>query len=657
MFLPLEMQKAIIGVHESYQDLIIATLHEAGIMQIINIWDSESDISATLQEAERPSDIDRCTEELRKVAAILDVLHGSHDDTPRTIREVLFPRPALKIPVRKKEFSEICREREAVTSGADDALAIQRELESLQARISRREITRETAGYLSPLDIDFGHLGESAYLFTIPVSAPLDGWDAVKAALRGAIREELMIAQAETGDQCTAVITTLRENRDAVQKILRDQRIPTLDYDPMSGRPADVIAELDAEIRALREHESALVERLREIEDRFATPLLTLHEELGIEKVRMLSRLNFGRTNHTVVIEGWVAKKEARACEKLCLGVTDGHAFCSFADPGDDEDVPIVYDNPAWLRPFELITTMFARPNYDEIDPTFFTAPLLIIFFALMLGDAVYGLLIVLLGIVLKNGLGRVSPSVRDMSIILMVSGAATVVSGILQGGYMGDLLPRFFGIQPPFVLINALKSPIEFLQIALVIGVLQINLGLILAAYQNLRRKRLRLLAHEQVSWFLIQPGAAVMIFEFFGWGVPGDLVRIPAYAVAVIGIALVLYDKGLLGLFDFTGFLGDWLSYARLLALALATGGIAMTVNILTQMVSGDHPVLMIAAVMVFVIGQTFNFVLQTLGAFIHSLRLQFVEFFGKFYSGGGKEFTPFSVHRDITELQRGE
>lgn len=653
----MEMQKAIIGVHESYQDTIIATLHEAGIIEIINIWDRQSDISATLHEAERTPDIDRCTEELQKVTAILDVLHGIHEETPRTIREVLFPRPAPKMPVRKKEFGELCREREGVTSDADSALAIRKELESLQRRIGRREITRETAVYLSPLDIDFAHLGESAYLCTIPVSAPLEEWNAGEAALRDSGMDDLVIAQAKTGDQCTAVITTLRGNRDAVQKILRDQRILTLDYDPMSGRPADVIVELDAEIRTLREHESALVDRLREIEDLFGAPLLTLHEELAIEKVRMLSRLNFGRTDHTVVIEGWVAKKEARACENLCQRVTEGHAFCSFADPGDDEDVPIVYDNPAWLRPFELITTMFSRPNYDEIDPTFFTAPLLIIFFALMLGDAVYGLLIVLIGIVLKNGLGRVSPSVRDMSIILMVSGAATIVSGILQGGYMGDILPRFFGIEPPFVLINALKSPIEFLQIALVIGVLQINLGLILAAYQNLKRKRLRLLVHEQLSWFLIQPGAAVMIFEFFGWGTPGDLVRIPAYAVAVIGVALVLSDKGLLGLFDFTGFLGDWLSYARLLALALATGGIAMTVNILAQMVSGDNPVLMIAAVLVFVIGQTFNFVLQTLGAFIHSLRLQFVEFFGKFYRGGGKEFTPFSVHRDITELQGGE
>ncbi|KQC04341.1 MAG: hypothetical protein APR53_10900 [Methanoculleus sp. SDB] len=651
------MQKAIIGVHESYQDTIIATLHEAGIMEIINIWDRASDISALLHEAERTPDIDRCTEELQKVTVILDALHGSHDTTPRSIREMLFPRPVPKIPVRKKDFSELCREREAVTSGADDALAIRRELESLRERIGRREITRETAGYLSPLDIDFRHLGESACLCTIPVSAPPEAWNSVQAALRDAGGDELVIATAEMRDRYIAVITTLRENREAVQKILRDRRIAVLDYDPVSGRPADVIAEIDAEIVALEEQEKALKARLTEIDDRFATPLLTVHEELGIEKVRMLSRMNFGKTNHTVFIEGWVAKKNAAACEKLCLGVTDGHAFCSFADPGDDGDVPIVYDNPPWLRPFELITTMFARPNYDEIDPTFFTAPLLIIFFALMLGDAVYGLFIVLLGALLKNGLGRVSPSMRDMSIILMVAGAATVVSGILQGGYMGDVLPRFFGIQPPFVIFNALKSPIEFLQIALIIGVLQINLGLLLAAHQNLRKKRMRLLMHEQLSWFLIQPGAAVMIFEFFGWGAPGTLLRIPAYAAALIGVALVLSDKGLLGLFDFTGFLGDWLSYARLLALALATGGIAMTVNILTQMVSGDHPVMMVAAVAVFVIGQTFNFVLQTLGAFIHSLRLQFVEFFGKFYSGGGKEFAPFFVRRDRTELQGGE
>jgi V/A-type H+-transporting ATPase subunit I len=658
MLLPLEMKKALIGVHDSYLTKIIATLHEAAILEITNIWDSGSEAADILCEAKRNPKTELCVEVLQKITSILEALDEVCPDEPRHLKQLLFPRPHEKNPVRRRDFKDICTEIKEILQHADIALTLKRDIGEIRDRISALQAYRGSVARISQLNIDIGLLGESEFIYSVPVSISSADYEEIEKKILDTGIEELVITKTQHDDQYTVIITTLCENKAALHKILRNPAIRILEFEPSSGRAKDVIDGIDSEITHLETNEKDLINELWQINSQYGKSLRSLEEELSIEKERMQTRLYFGRTQNTFVIEGWVAEKDTGKLEQLCLESTNGHGFCIFRDPdAEKENVPIEYNNPSWLKPFEAVTTMFSRPKYGEIDPTVFTAPMLIAFFALMLGDAVYGLLIVILGVLLKSGLGKINRSISDISIILIVAGIATIVSGILQGGYMGDFLPRFFGIQPPFVLINALESPIEFLQIALIIGVIQINLGLVIAAYQNLRRKQVRFLIHDQLSWFILQPAGAILLFNFFGWASFDPALMMFAYGAGFSGVLLILSKQGPLGLFDLTGFLGDWLSYARLLALALATGGIAMTVNILSQMVAGDHPLLILAAVAVFVIGQTFNFVLQTLGAFIHSLRLQFVEFFGKFYVGGGKEFTPFSAKRKVTKLIGGE
>ncbi|MCD5409825.1 MAG: V-type ATP synthase subunit I, partial [Methanocellales archaeon] len=412
--------------------------------------------------------------------------------------------------------------------------------------------------------------------------------------------------------------------------------------------------EINEELKRLKARKDELLKELKKMDEKWGQKLLTLQEELEIEIERMECPSRFGRTGDAVVIEGWVTAKDADELKSLCDRAADGHVFCKLKGASaTPTEIPIKYDNPRWLQPFEFLTTMFSRPKYDEIDPTLFIAPTIVLFFGLMLGDVVYGLLLIALGYMLYQGAGTISKSMHDMSIVLMAIGASATVFGIFQGGYFGDFLPVFLGINPPFVLLSPLDNPIAVLQIALVIGITHINMGLLIATYQNLRRKNYRDVLHGQVAWFIIQPCAAVLMFSFFRWAVIDPHLITTAGIGAIIGVFLILIKEGPLGLFGLTGFLGDWLSYARILALALATFGIAMTVNILTKMVADIHPVMIILAALVFVVGQTFNFALQSLGAFIHSLRLQYVEFFGKFYVGGGKEFIPFRVMRTYTEL----
>jgi V/A-type H+-transporting ATPase subunit I len=294
---------------------------------------------------------------------------------------------------------------------------------------------------------------------------------------------------------------------------------------------------------------------------------------------------------------------------------------------------------------------MFARPQYGEIDPTPFIAPVFLLFFGLMLGDAAYGICITLAGYLLYRGAGKVSETMHDMSILLIGCGVSAIIFGTLQGGWLGDFFPRFLGITPPLILLEPLKEPIAFFQIALILGVAHINLGLCLGLYQHIRRREYRAGFFEQGVWFIIQPAAGILLFDFFGWGVVPPLVKNAGYIGMALGLCLIFFSRGPMGFFALTGFLGDWLSYVRILALALATGGIAMTVNILAQIVGGIHPLMFIPAIIIFVGGQTFNLVIQTLGGVIHAVRLQYIEFFGKFYVGEGREFLPFRARRIST------
>lgn len=652
------MKQACIGLHRAYLNELLSDLHEAGILEITNIWDADSALCSAVHEGKRGPEIEQCAEKIQTISSVIEVLAESRKNEPGFLHALLSPTPPRKISVEKKDFNDLCREAKEIVSAASVALDVKLSLDALRSRIGELREQKESIGLMVPFGLDLGDFGESALLYIVPVVIDAPAYPRFAEKIEADNFDTLHVARYETGSQVVAILTTVRGERERLDRLLQEPYLRIVEIEPFSLRPEEQLEAIQAEIEAILRQKAEYMEELQRIDARYGEQLRRLHEELEIEKERLMTQAHLGWTHDTVVIEGWIAEKDCARLQEICEGSTEGHVFCRLVDPeGTPERVPVRYDNPPWLRPFEAVTTMFSRPRYGEVDPTLFTAPILIFFFALMLGDAVYGLFITLMAALLYRGAGQVSRTLRDGSIILMAAGVATIISGILQGGYMGDFLPRFLGVAPPFVVINPLEQPIEFLRIALVLGIVQINLGLGIAAYQNARTKRYGDLLRGQVSWFILQPAAAVFLFTFFGWATfPGPVMAASAVA-AVAGIGLILFKSGPLGFFDLTGFLGDWLSYARLLALALATGGIAMTVNILAQMVAGDNPLSIILAGFIFIGGQTFNFVLQTLGAFIHSLRLQFVEFFGKFYTGGGREFSPFMAKRELTELVGGD
>jgi V/A-type H+-transporting ATPase subunit I len=658
MLFPAEMREVTIGVHRSFQNRLVRDLHEAGVMEITSIWDAKREITRYLREDERSPVLGDLADCLLKISGILDAVRSAGHLESHPIREMFAPEIREKAIVEERDIHALLADARGAIEEAGRAVEIRNILIAAHERQQELDAEIGRIRLLAPFEIDLAWCAPSPYTCVVPVMIESTDEGFVSGVLAGLEIPELVIEREVVDGRTVVVLATLERYREAVDAFLRSPDVHPMGVGEESGTPQEVMGRLSEEAERLSIRKGACTAELARLKAEWEARLEILREELEIEMDRHTILNRFGRTEEVEIIEGWIPAADVDYAAAICDRAAHGHVFFESRKPAHNPDgVPVKYDNPGWLAPFEMLTSMFSRPRYDEIDPTLIIGPVLVIYFGLMLGDVVYGLLIVLIAYLLYRGAGRISRSVHDFAWILMAAGGATVLFGMLQGGYLGDALPRFLGVDPPFVIINSLEHPIQFLQIALVIGIIQINAGLLLGAYQHIRHRRLGQSIFEQGAWFIIQPCAAVLLFGFFGWAAFPAAYTLTAAAGCLIGAGLIFFHEGPLGFFSLTGFLGDWLSYARLLALALATGGIAMTVNILTGMVAGIHPAMVIGAAVVFVAGQLFNFVLQSLGAFVHSLRLQYVEFFGKFYTGGGDEFDPFVAGRSLTRIVEGD
>lgn len=385
-------------------------------------------------------------------------------------------------------------------------------------------------------------------------------------------------------------------------------------------------------------------------------------EAIGLDEVddRMST------TDSTFLIEGWV-----RALDRSWLVGELGERFeeveVSFREPLDDEEPPVHLDNIAVTRPYEFVTTLYGRPVYREDDPTPLLAPFFVFFFAMCLTDAGYGLTLAALAafVLLKF---RPKGGVRKLFDLLFAGGLVTAAVGIIAGGVFGLGVDSFPVWLQPFVLINPLEEPIKMLNISFLMGIVHILFGIGLRMRANLRAGLVSDAFFDDLAWMIFIAALAPLGYAgILGGQAPPSVIRGATYvSLAVAAVILITGGRkqktpvmkflgGLVKFYDVVGYFGDVLSYARLLALGLATSAIALAVNDIAAMVKG-MPYYIGYVVMVFILigGHTFNLAVNTLGAFVHAARLQYLEFFGKFFRGGGAEFRPFRSERKYSVLK---
>lgn len=341
--------------------------------------------------------------------------------------------------------------------------------------------------------------------------------------------------------------------------------------------------------------------------------ILAYEERWKNIKTRISKEKLLNRTEKTFILNGWIPEdniKELETVENMVV-----YTQRPKTEP------PIKLKNPSFAQPFEKLTRWFGLPEYKGIDPTIFIAIGFPIFFAIMLTDAAYGL--ILLTASLFAYLKTEDKDLKALAHITMVSSVATIIAGLLFGSVFGDLL----GFVSVF---DALRDPITILKISLMIGLVHMNFGLALDLYSKIKAKSRSIL--DPLSWISLEAGVAILVI---GQGIPKSI----GYALI---IATIIYRSkdGPTGILSVPSFFGSWISYIRLMALAVATSWLQFVIN---MGVTAAAKVSIILAGLVFIIGHSFNMALNVVSAFVHSMRLHYVEFFERFYESGGEEFRP--------------
>ncbi|HDQ15668.1 MAG TPA: hypothetical protein ENN45_01245, partial [Bacteroidetes bacterium] len=318
---------------------------------------------------------------------------------------------------------------------------------------------------------------------------------------------------------------------------------------------------------------------------------------------------------------------------------------------------------PRWAKGFKDLLGMFATPKYNEINPTIIMGIFFIVFFGVMLGDAGYGLIILFLSLFGYFKLKH-SEMIRSWSFMGIWMGIVTTTFGFLTNSFFGDFVPRFIYGNPNKLLYelkigsiqlptDSIKDPLTILAIALIFGLVHLNVGVILGIYQAYKRKNYKEMLTVRFCWIPMQIGGGLLISNFILNVELSTMLFYIAAVLVLIGIIQLFASEGPIGFFSITGYVGDWLSYARLLALGLATVGMALAFNVISQLMGEMIPFIgIVIMIILLVIAHAVNLGLQALGAAIHSLRLQYVEFFNRFYEGGGQEFSPFKIKRRYTK-----
>jgi len=439
-------------------------------------------------------------------------------------------------------------------------------------------------------------------------------------------------------------------------------------FEGLKGTPSEIIKsererqqELRASIEKIEEEANELTSSWNE--------LLILYDHYNEEKALMEVERHLLNTEQTFLIEGWVRKKDAGRVENELYSKYK-EVFITFGEPAGDEEPPIALENKPVFNPFEFVTTLYGYPNYKELDPTPLLAPFFVLFFAMCLTDAGYGLtLAAISGLAIMKfkptgGMGKLLK-------VLFHGGIVTAVVGFITGGIFGieiDSLPRWVR---QFVVINPLEEPMKMLNIAFLIGLLHMLFGMGIRMYSNFKEHNWLDAVFDDLAWiFFLIVLAPLGYAGILGGHVPAGVSAVSKKAALVLAAVIFLtggrkqgnvvkkFFKGIIGFYDVVGYFGDVLSYARLLALGLATSAIAIAINGIAKMVLGlPFYTGYVAALLVLVLGHVFNIAVNTLGAFVHSGRLQYLEFFSKFFSGGGKPFRPFRSERRYSVVDKGK
>ena len=430
------------------------------------------------------------------------------------------------------------------------------------------------------------------------------------------------------------------------------------DFSLSHHEPAKKTSVLEEARQTLERQVEEYVSEIKEC-SKYRRDVELFHDHLCLRKDKYQVLARTGMTDYTFLIEGFVPRKHGDEIKQLLEGKYA--AYVEIAEPEGAEDVPVAFSNNAFSAPVEWVTETYSMPSTTDIDPNPIMAFFYYLFFGMMFSDAGYGLLLMIACGYLGFG-KRLEKHKRGNYRMFFFCGISTTFWGLLFGGFFGDVVytvsTTFFGREVALtpIWLDPISRAMDLLIFSVALGMVQILIGLGVKFFTLCRQGKAADAVCDVGFWMVILMGLCSLAA---GIGLESSMLSGVGTWVAIAGAAGLLatggrknknvFGKifgGVAGIYNITGYVSDALSYCRLMALGLATGAIAVVVNLLGSMFGGSFTGAALF-VLISVFGHSLNFAMNMLGAYVHTNRLQYVEFFSKFYEGGGRKFDPFRMN----------
>ncbi|MBO4422628.1 MAG: V-type ATP synthase subunit I [Clostridia bacterium] len=545
---------------------------------------------------------------------------------------------------------EFCREDPEEKTRVIKAVELYEKLGSVEVRIKQCDDERAELLPFEALGLDAKDQAGTRYTSTvigrIPYSA--NSKNAQPLDVICADNEVDYTGFADLGGQKYFYLCVLKENEKELVHELEEHGFERLRLPYKEGTGKEALQKNEKKKQQLTFLYNSISDQLKE-ESEHAQSVEIFYDR---EKARAdRAEIPADVTESTTVLTGWVRSDKTEEVEAAIAAATDVYGI-SFDDPAEDETPPSVTKDPYLIDQYSTITNSYSPPGRNDIDPNPFMAPWYFMLFGMIIGDVGYGVLIAIVMLIIKK-VKKPTGDFAKIVNVMLYSCIPAVIWGILYGSYFGA------EIFPP-VLFSPIQKPPQAMIVAIAVGVLHIFTGLIIKAVMNIKAGKWLDALTDQFAWIALMTGVGLLILE--QTRTAGIIVALSAVAVIIIlggHSKPTVFGKitgGFMSLTGVTNYLSDILSYLRVFALALASGLIGMVMNTVAQMVAGFIPVPVLNVIVtlpIYILGHGLNTALSILGAYVHTGRLQYIEFFSKFYEGNGVYFRPLSRKNKYTQI----
>jgi V/A-type H+-transporting ATPase subunit I len=630
------IQKVQIIAHSDLKQSLLSSLQKEGLVQI------EKADSENLGLRTPYAEIASLEHVLHRLSHSLDYL--SQWEEKGFAQKMFAPKPQVSVSEREEVLNE------DYTSVLNKVEKLEKEKNDLHSHIKFLEKEEDFLIPLEDLSLPLKSVAPTEKAEVILGVMPRSSFEELKAETEDKAFWIHLVSQGKRS--VYLLLAYLTENKENSQQILKQMNFAPLFFTDSvlqlaggSGRVKDVLAKL-------REEKARCGKRLNALEESgkglalSREWLMRVYDVLFNEREKWLSSRNLGESDQAFFLDGWIKSSEIPLLEAR-LEPYSNLIQCYFRPPLPEEDPPVILENPRVGKPFELITKLYGLPRRNTLDPTLPLAPFFFLFVGLTVSEAGYGFLVALLSFLYLK-LAKPKGGFRQFLTLMGVLGVSTIILGTLVGGWFGFPIRKLMVLDP-------LRDPVSFLLLSLALGFVQVWFGTFLSMISGIKKKDYLQAVFVQGGWLVLLP--SLVLYALMGSAFFGALALAGAAGIVFFASPsrnpLARFFGGLYSLYDISRYLADILSYSRLLALGLATSVIAMVVNTLCQTALGIPWVGWLFAALIFAGGHLFNLGISFLGGFVHSMRLQFVEFFSKFFQSGGKPFKPFELESEYVEF----